>query len=147
MYVTKEFSFEAAHRLMYDDGDCRNLHGHSYRVEVCVQGRRRSDGKVVCFKEMNCVKEWLDKHWEHATLLNSSDTDLVKFLHDQRHKLYVFPGIEPTAENMCATLALVLKTLLENKFHVYLKMVRVHETAKCCATWSMDDTSEEMQYE
>jgi 6-pyruvoyltetrahydropterin/6-carboxytetrahydropterin synthase len=38
MHITKEFKFEAAHQLPNHEGKCRNLHGHSYRVEVCVSG-------------------------------------------------------------------------------------------------------------
>jgi len=34
MRVTKEITFEAAHRLRFHRGACRNLHGHSYRVRV-----------------------------------------------------------------------------------------------------------------
>ena len=40
MEVWKEFTFEAAHLLpnVPDDHKCRRLHGHSYRVRVCVEG-------------------------------------------------------------------------------------------------------------
>jgi 6-pyruvoyltetrahydropterin/6-carboxytetrahydropterin synthase len=34
--VTKELTFEAAHRLRFHRGACRNIHGHSYRVRVSV---------------------------------------------------------------------------------------------------------------
>lgn len=44
--VCKTFKFEAAHQLPNHDGKCRNLHGHSYRVEVEAEGPvRRSDGE------------------------------------------------------------------------------------------------------
>ena len=32
--VVKQFRFEAWHQLPSHDGQCRNRHGHSYRVEV-----------------------------------------------------------------------------------------------------------------
>ena len=40
MEIWKEFTFEAAHLLpnVPDDHKCRRLHGHSYRVRICVEG-------------------------------------------------------------------------------------------------------------
>lgn len=40
MEIWKEFTFEAAHLLpnVPEDHKCRRLHGHSYRVRVCVEG-------------------------------------------------------------------------------------------------------------
>ena len=40
MDVFREFTFEAAHRLPYvpEGHKCARLHGHSFRVEVHVQG-------------------------------------------------------------------------------------------------------------
>jgi len=40
MEIWKEFTFEAAHLLpnVPDDHKCKRLHGHSYRVRVCVAG-------------------------------------------------------------------------------------------------------------
>ena len=36
--ITKEFKFEMAHALMGYDGLCRNIHGHSYGLNVTVAG-------------------------------------------------------------------------------------------------------------
>ena len=35
--VTKRFTFEAAHRLLQNNGKCEFLHGHSYKVEFTIQ--------------------------------------------------------------------------------------------------------------
>ena len=36
--ITKIVSFDAAHRLPDHAGRCRNLHGHTYRLEATVAG-------------------------------------------------------------------------------------------------------------
>lgn len=36
--LTKEFCFEAAHRLHQHDGKCARLHGHSWRGRVIIKG-------------------------------------------------------------------------------------------------------------
>ena len=36
--ITKEFQFEMAHALVGYDGPCKNIHGHSYKLDVTVKG-------------------------------------------------------------------------------------------------------------
>jgi len=36
--LTKQFDFEAAHALEGYEGKCRDLHGHSYHLDVTVLG-------------------------------------------------------------------------------------------------------------
>jgi 6-pyruvoyltetrahydropterin/6-carboxytetrahydropterin synthase len=40
MKIAQAFTFEAAHRLpnVPDTHRCRRLHGHSYRVVLCLEG-------------------------------------------------------------------------------------------------------------
>ena len=55
--VTRTFTFEAAHQLPWHDGKCRNLHGHSYRLEVTVEGPIGPQGIVVDFADIKRVVE------------------------------------------------------------------------------------------
>jgi 6-pyruvoyltetrahydropterin/6-carboxytetrahydropterin synthase len=36
--LSKEFRFESSHRLMYHDGKCQRLHGHSWRGKLIFRG-------------------------------------------------------------------------------------------------------------
>jgi 6-pyruvoyltetrahydropterin/6-carboxytetrahydropterin synthase len=42
--IRKQFAFEAAHVLPHHDGKCSRLHGHSYRLDVAVEGPLQSEG-------------------------------------------------------------------------------------------------------
>lgn len=42
--ITKILSFDAAHRLPHHPGKCRDLHGHTYRLEVTVAGTPQEHG-------------------------------------------------------------------------------------------------------
>jgi len=53
--VTRSFTFEAAHQLPWHEGKCRHLHGHSYRLEVTVEGPVGADGMVVDFARLREV--------------------------------------------------------------------------------------------
>ena len=50
--VTRSFTFEAAHRLPWHGGRCRDLHGHGYRLEVTVEGPVDANGVVIDFDDV-----------------------------------------------------------------------------------------------
>ena len=49
MRVAKRFTWEAAHRLPWHDGLCKNNHGHSYILEAAVDGAVDDRGMVLAF--------------------------------------------------------------------------------------------------
>ena len=55
--VSRVFSFEAAHQLEWHSGACKNLHGHSYRLEVTVAGGVDDNGIVIDFADLQRVVE------------------------------------------------------------------------------------------
>ena len=77
--LTKSFTFEMAHALTGYDGACKNLHGHSFRLEVTVRGTplqhpgHPKDGMVMDFKDLKKVVQGnvLDV-FDHALALNES---------------------------------------------------------------------------
>ena len=72
--ITKRFTFEASHFLPNHEGKCRNLHGHSYKLEVTVTGRTNKDikspeyGMVVDFGYLSDVVESIIAPLDHCTL-------------------------------------------------------------------------------
>ena len=87
--LTKQFRFEAAHFLPHvpPEHPCRNLHGHSVRVEVSVRGDADPvTGWVLDYGEMSCAVRPVIEELDHA-LLNA------------------VPGLEnPTSEHLCVWL-------------------------------------------
>jgi 6-pyruvoyltetrahydropterin/6-carboxytetrahydropterin synthase len=86
--ITRRFSFEAAHSLPKHDGKCRNLHGHSYVLEVTISGpiikSGPKEGMVRDFADItSVVEEKVLQQWDH------------QFLNDKVH----FPT---TVENLAA---------------------------------------------
>lgn len=59
MIVTKEFTFEAAHKLDWDLGKCKHLHGHTYRLHISVKGALNENGIIIDFREL---KQVVNKH-------------------------------------------------------------------------------------
>lgn len=77
MKVCKIFTFDAAHFLPNHPGKCRNLHGHTYKLEVELEGPINPEtGMVMDFgdlkQEVGGVLDKLDHHylndiWENPT--------------------------------------------------------------------------------
>lgn len=52
MALVREFRFEAAHTLLWHPGKCSRPHGHSYRLEVTVEGEPDDRGVVMDFADL-----------------------------------------------------------------------------------------------
>jgi len=79
--VSREFEFHAAHFLAWHPGKCKNLHGHSYRVQVDVQGGLDERGIVIDFDELSDVvwKEILEP-LDHSLLNDHLDNPTAERL-------------------------------------------------------------------
>lgn len=76
--ITKIFRFEAAHRLPDHDGQCRNLHGHTYKVEITISGNIQTsgpqNGMVLDFGHISKIwKSRLEPRLDHQYLNETID--------------------------------------------------------------------------
>ena len=109
--VTKHFGFEACHHLPYYEGACHNVHGHSYKLDVTVEGQVIKDGPkqgmIIDFKDLKkIVKENVVDKLDHQDLNN----------------IYA----NPTAELMVTDIAYSIMQKLPKE--VYLVSVKLWET-------------------
>ncbi len=98
--LTREFTFEAAHRLpmVPPDHKCARMHGHSFRVEVALNG------------EIDPVMGWLVDFAD----VTAAVEPLLKSRLDHR-TLNDVPGLEnPTSERLCVWLWQELTPILPN---------------------------------
>lgn len=74
--VTKIFTFDAAHFLPGHSGKCKDLHGHTYTLEVTVRRKGRatistgsSEGMVIDFVELEeIVRSHVINRWDHKNI-------------------------------------------------------------------------------
>jgi 6-pyruvoyltetrahydropterin/6-carboxytetrahydropterin synthase len=71
--IRKQFAFEAAHVLPYHTGKCSRLHGHSYRLEVALEGGLHTSGAasgmILDFDELGrIVKTLVEDELDHRSL-------------------------------------------------------------------------------
>ncbi|NLD46595.1 MAG: 6-carboxytetrahydropterin synthase QueD [Clostridiaceae bacterium] len=55
--VSKVFTFDSAHHLNEYNGKCKNIHGHTYKLEITVKGYPDKNGLVVDFHDLNDIVE------------------------------------------------------------------------------------------
>lgn len=72
--VTKTVKFDAAHVLTNHQGLCKNLHGHTYRVDVSVAGcGDEALDMVIDFKDLKRIAtETICDRFDHAFICNVS---------------------------------------------------------------------------
>ena len=135
MKVAKRFRWEAAHRLPWHEGQCKYVHGHSYRMMVEVEGETDDRGMLIDFKHLKRVLKPLIKKWDHATLIADYDEELRNAIESLGSKYYVLP-FDSTAENMCTYVANHLGTEAYDTLRdhrVETIRVKVYETETCYA--------------
>ena len=123
--LTKEFTFEAAHRLpnVPADHKCYRMHGHGFRVEIAVAGEIDARlGWLVDYADISAVVEPLIRNeLDHRTL------------NDVR-------GLEnPTSEMLCVWLWQRLHPRLPG-----LASIVVHETCTARCTYKESSFRQDM---
>lgn len=102
MEVFREFTFEAAHRLpLVPEGHkCARLHGHSFRVEVHVQGEvDPATGMVIDFAEIAAafapLHDQLDHHYlnEVEGLDNPTSENLAAWIWERLRRILTLERI------------------------------------------------------
>ena len=62
IHIGRKFEFEACHFLPGKDiyGECSNLHGHRYELEVIVAGEINENGWLFNFKDLKRLVEYFE---------------------------------------------------------------------------------------
>lgn len=122
--ITKKFDFEAAHYIpAFEEGHkCRQMHGHSFKVEVKIQGEIDAEmGILMDFADIKSVVKPYIEYMDHNCLNDLGEKDDVPMLKN------------PTSENICLWLYQELAPKLP-----MLKSIVVHETCTSGAEYFKD---------
>lgn len=69
MLITKQFTFDSAHYLEDYHGKCERMHGHTYKLDVTVEGEIGKNGLVIDFVELKkIVKDNVIEDLDHRVL-------------------------------------------------------------------------------
>jgi 6-pyruvoyltetrahydropterin/6-carboxytetrahydropterin synthase len=115
MRISQAFKFEAAHRLpnVPETHRCHRLHGHSYRVEIQLDGKvDPQTGFVVDFFDLEASFEKILAALDHRCL---NDVPGLENPTAERIAVWIWERIRPDLPDLCS--------------------VRVYETSDCWAEY------------
>ncbi len=121
MYELKIISqFAAAHQLREFEGECENLHGHNWKVEVTVSGNKlKKNGLLIDFRVIKAATKKVLDGLDH------------KFLNE----LEPFKDSNPSSENIACHIFKSLSREL-NEDTVKVTKVTAWESDSACASYT-----------
>lgn len=115
--------FAGAHQLTMVGQKCENLHGHNWKVEVCVAGEAlNSAGVLADFGDIKkAVREVVDGQLDHKYL----------------NELEMFKNMQPTSERIAVYIAQQVQAYLDGNLKEELRVskVKAWESDDACATY------------
>lgn len=132
--VTKTVKFDAAHILTNHQGLCKNLHGHTYRVDVSVAQSEGDDrDMVIDFKDLKGIaSEVICDRFDHAFIYNTEsvgEREIAAVVEKNGMRTVAIP-FRSTAENLAKLFYNDMKPRIPG-----LSAVKVWETADSCAEY------------
>lgn len=143
LQLSKIFHFEMAHAIHGYPGACKNIHGHSYELQVTISPLQEykdfipSPGLIFDFKELKeLVITNIIKSLDHKLLLSADY--LAEHPGFYAPENLVTWNAEPTAEN----LLLYIQRVLSGKLPPSVKLaeLKLFETKDSFAKWVNHDT-------
>ena len=85
MIIRIKRKFSAAHRLPDYDGDCKNLHGHTWAAEFLIEGDVKKNGMVEDFKTLKKLLDGIlpDHKYLNDFVENPTAENLARYLFDK----------------------------------------------------------------
>jgi 6-pyruvoyltetrahydropterin/6-carboxytetrahydropterin synthase len=133
MFVTKIFTFDAAHAITKYYGKCESLHGHTFELHVTVEGPVDQNGLVIDFVILKrIVKRQVLSKVDHKNLNehfeNPSSENLVMWMWDQLADLPTLLKEELEDSNLGEDLKAYLETVDDlDRSSETADRIRLHE--------------------
>jgi 6-pyruvoyltetrahydropterin/6-carboxytetrahydropterin synthase len=123
MYELKVITrFAAAHQLKMVAKECENLHGHNWKIEVCLAGKDLNNaGVLMDFSQLKKILSKIIERLDH------------KFLNELESFNDGFP---PSSENIAYYIANELQASINDPL-VKVSSVTAWESENACATYKL----------
>lgn len=125
--IGKDFKWEMSHRLPFHKGPCVNIHGHSYKMRVELEGRVNENQMLLDFYDIHrIVQPYLDK-LDHSFIIDEKDTVVLSFLKENNFKYFIIPNFT-TSEFMVIHFVKMFEQEFKKFENLDLLRIRIYET-------------------
>ena len=126
--IAKEFTWEMSHRLPFHQGDCKNIHGHTYKVRVEVEGETDTNGMLIDYYDLAKIVNPVINQMDHSFLVDEHDDLMMNFLKTNGFKHFVIP-FTTTAENIAKFLIEAFTPKFQDFDNIDFLKIRFQETS------------------
>ena len=134
MKVTKEVTFDSAHMLSNYSGKCQNLHGHTYKLQVSVEGPIAAEGNeeymVTDFNNLKHVIDSVTECFDHAIIFSDdhlrggAENALLEWAKTYDMSYIILPDAKSTSEYIAS----YIKNQIKSAYPTKRISVKVWET-------------------
>ncbi len=114
------------HRLPDHFGLCKNIHGHSYKMILTVEGQMNEQQMVIDYYDLEKIINPIIQEFDHSFMVNKNDKIVLEFLNQIQSKK-VEVDFDATVENICLFVLNKIKDASLPK-NIRAITVRVYET-------------------
>lgn len=147
MLISKKIHIHMGHRIPNHKSKCRNLHGHTYTIEVGVNDKvittkdSTLEGMVIDYSDLkDIIMKEIDIKLDHGFMVYDKDP-LVGEWKKSRIMLgmkIIIVDFIPTAENIAKYLYYIMKKKLKEK-NIEIYNIKIWETPTSLAVYSKND--------
>lgn len=134
--IGKEFVWEMSHRLPFHAGPCKNIHGHSYKMRLELEGEPNHNRMLIDFYDIEAIVRPLLDKIDHSFIVDKNDTIMLPFLKENNFKHYEIDNFS-TAEDMSYYFMESLKPEFQKYNNIRKLRVRIYETSDA---WAESET-------
>ncbi len=126
--IAKEFVWNMSHRLPFHKGHCSNIHGHTYKLRVTLEGEPDENGMVLDFYDINSSVQPIIDQLDHSFVVDSNDQVMINFLKENNFRFVVVPTTT-TSENLAIWIANQISLKFKHYKNIKKIIVRFYETS------------------
>lgn len=130
------------HRIVNHHSQCRHLHGHRYKAEICLKGKlikvkgSSNQGMVIDFGDVKRIAmKYVHDILDHGFMVWEKDKILVSFFKKNPDQKHIVVPFTPTSENIASWIFTQLDKRFRDKFKTNLKLhsIKLWETPTSAA--------------
>lgn len=125
--IGKEYHWEMSHRLQFYNGLCKNIHGHSYKMILELEGEADDDGMLLDFYKIDEIVKPILNEYDHSFVIYKNDIEVLQFLTENGFRSIVL-DFNTTVENLAKHFANLLKSKFSQFENIDFIYIKIYET-------------------